>query len=186
VSLQRHTRAILRPVRDTSSIHSRGLEAVAKVKRAHVTDRAKMTGLKPDIDLINTLGCSVKPLTCLRVECAHGRGSMLETELINEFVTCFRKVAIIERKWAGCLKSCAPQALWVALTASIPILSDTTEEVIKSMDRVLLMVTKVFICHLRETWYGVENSELDRLYSSVSHALRNLGTSASVKKSGLV
>ena len=109
---------------------------------------------------------------CLRVQCAPGRGEAIQTELSEEFAYCFRNVSRSHGdRWHRCLSVCEPIALWVALSATIPILRNSTEEAIRAMHRVALAVTKVFLAYLKHTWYGLENTPLDRLYESVSSQL---------------
>jgi len=117
---------------------------------------------------------------CLRVQCAPGRGEAIQTELSEEFAHCFRNVARVHGdRWHQFLRACAPTALWVALSATIPILRDSTEEAIRVMHHVALAVTKVFLAYLKHTWYGLENAPLDRLYESVSSQLSKITKDAS-------
>jgi hypothetical protein len=109
------------------------------------------------------------------VQCAPGRGEAIQTELSEEFAHCFRNVARVHGdKWHTFLRACAPTALWVALSATIPILRDSTEEAIRVMHHVALAVTKVFLAYLKHTWYGLDNTPLDRLYESVSIQLSKI------------
>ena len=61
--------------------------------------------------------------------------------------------------------------MWVALSATMPMLENSTSDAVRVMNRVILAVINVFLAYLRRTWYGIENAQLERLCGAVSRLL---------------
>lgn len=55
----------------------------------------------------------------------------------------------------------------------MPMLRDCINEAIQTMHHVALAVTKVFLAHLKQTWYGLDNAPLELLYDAVSSRLQS-------------
>jgi len=109
---------------------------------------------------------------CLRVERSRERGDKIQQELSVEYSHCFRHIECIDGcRWRDCIRRCAPTAVWVALSATMPMLENSTCDAVRVMNRVILAVINVFLAYLRRTWYGIENAQLERLCCAVSRLL---------------
>lgn len=114
---------------------------------------------------------------CNRVKCVKDRGYAIYNELEMEYAVCFRNVGRGRQLgWRKslyiCLQMCAPAAMWVAMSTTIPMLNKSIEDGIRGMEYVALFVTKLFLAHLKQTWFGIDNDALERLYCTVCTQLK--------------
>jgi hypothetical protein len=110
---------------------------------------------------------------CRRVSGAQNRGNSVYTELSAEYVQCFRKMSFCDnRKWRKCILACAEPVLWIAISACIPMLSSSIEASLAEAHIVTLAVAHVFLSHLQQTWYGLENHALVLLRTLVATYLK--------------
>jgi hypothetical protein len=92
---------------------------------------------------------------------------VVEAELYSEYATLFRPVVLRNPRFRMPLEQCAEAAVNVALSTRIPMFIEQVTHLVCALDPVQLVVFKVFLEHLAETWFGIDNLLLHNMIRHV-------------------
>ena len=120
------------------------------------------------------MGANLKDPPCGRVRLSAGRGPATEVELEMEFGACFERVLDAQGgRWRALIMNCKPVCVWIALTTTIPMLRDDVAASLHSAPVAILAVAKVFLAHLRDTWFCLGNALLTPTHTCVTRELES-------------
>ena len=104
------------------------------------------------------------------------KGKLVYTDLCEEYKICFRRVIRNDAdssasKWKHAVAKCLESALWIAMSSRMPMVHEQLENFLSNAHVVLLGIATVFLEHLQETWFGLDNHRLASIRQAVNRHL---------------
>jgi len=98
-----------------------------------------------------------------RLETVVGRGEVVLSVLVEEYIKCFRKVLGNPRRQNALLR-CMQPAVELAFSTIVPLAYPNAVRAVEDMHPAVRAVCALYFKHLSESWFALENERLGALY----------------------